>query len=148
LRVSEEVVVRGVLCGGVRGSSALFELGLTPLRVFAGLALALGHGLGKLPPSAGFIERVGGFGFPVPVLFAWGATASELVGGMLLAIGLLTRPSAFFILCTMTVAVVFQHANDPFSGKEKAMLFGFIAIGFLFVGAGRWSVDALLQKRR
>jgi putative oxidoreductase len=82
------------------------------------------------------------------VLFAWSAAAAETVGGLLLAIGLLTRPSAFFIICTMTVAVVFQHANDPFTGKERALLFGAIALCFLFTGAGRWSIDAAIVKRR
>jgi putative oxidoreductase len=126
----------------------LFELGVTPMRIFAGLALSLAHGLGKIPPSQGFIDRIAGFGFPAPVLFAWSAAAAETVGGLLLAIGLLTRPSAFFIICTMTVAVVFQHANDPFTGKERALLFGAIALCFLFTGAGRWSIDAAIVKRR
>ena len=139
--------MRGLLFGGVRSSSVLFELGLTPLRLFAGLALCLGHGLAKLPPSATFVTRVEGFGFPMPALFAWAATGAEIVGGVLLAIGLLTRPASFFILCTMTTAVVFQHAADPFAGKEKALLFGFIAFAFLCVGAGRWSLDARLARR-
>ena len=139
--------MRSLLFGGVRSNSVLFELGLTPLRLFAGLALCLGHGLGKFPPSPGFISRVEGFGFPMPALFAWGAAGAEIVGGVLLAIGLLTRPAAFFILCTMTTAVVFQHANDPFAGKEKALLFGFIALAFLCVGGGRWSLDARFARR-
>lgn len=142
-----EVCVRSMLFGGVRSSSVLFDLGVTPLRVFAGLALSLGHGLAKFPVSAAFVSRVEGFGFPMPIVFAWAATATEIVGGVLLAIGLLTRPSAFFILCTMTTAVVFQHANDPFSGKEKALLFGFIALAFLCLGGGRWSIDARFSRR-
>ena len=139
--------MRSLVFGGVRSSSVLFEIGITPLRLFAGLALCLGHGLAKFPPSPAFIARVEAFGFPMPALFAWGATSAEIVGGILLAIGLLTRPAALFILCTMTTAVVFQHANDPFSGKEKALLFGFIAFAFLWIGAGRWSVDARLSRR-
>jgi putative oxidoreductase len=125
----------------------LFELGLTPLRVFAGLALCLGHGLAKFPVSTAFIARVEGFGFPMPALFAWAAAGAEIVGGVLLAVGLLTRPAAVFILCTMATAVVFQHANDPFSGKERALLFGAVALAFLFLGAGRWSVDARIARR-
>lgn len=139
--------MRSVLFGGVRSSSVLFELGLTPLRVFAGLALCLAHGIAKFPPSTGFIARVEGFGFPTPMLFAWAATGAEIVGGLLLAIGLLTRPSALLILCTMTTAVVFQHANDPFAGKEKALLFGAVAFAFLCVGGGRWSLDARMSRR-
>lgn len=139
--------MRSLLFGGMRSGSVLFEIGITPLRLFAGLALCLGHGLAKFPPSAAFVSRVDAFGFPMPVLFAWAAAGAEIVGGILLAIGLLTRPASLFILCTMTTAVVFQHANDPFAGKEKAMLFGFVAFAFLWIGAGRWSVDARLSRR-
>jgi putative oxidoreductase len=139
--------VRSLLFGGVRSSSVLQEIGLTPLRLFAGLALCLGHGLGKFPPSPGLVSRVEAFGFPMPALFAWAATGAEIVGGILLAIGLLTRPAAFFVVCTMATAVVFQHANDPFSGKEKALLFGFVAFAFLCIGGGRWSLDAKFVRR-
>jgi putative oxidoreductase len=136
-----------VLFGGARGNSSAFDLGLLPLRVYAGLALALAHGLGKLPPSPRFVDTVAGFGLPYPGVFAWAAGASEFLGGLLLAAGLLTRPSAFFILCTMLVAGVLQHANDPFSQKEKAFLFAGTAFLFLCVGAGRYSLDARMVKR-
>lgn len=139
--------MRRLLFGGVPSRSWLFELGITPLRVVAGLSLSLGHGLGKWPPSERFVASVAGFGFPVPELLAWAAAVAELVGGLLLAVGLLTRPSALMILCTMTVALLFQHADDPFAVKEKALLFGAIATAFLCLGAGRWSLDARLVKR-
>ena len=56
------------------------DFGLLALRVFAGLSLAFGHGLGKLPVSSGFIEAVGNLGFPIPIVFAWAAVLSEFVG--------------------------------------------------------------------
>lgn len=139
--------MRALLFGGVKGSSRLFDLGVLPLRVFAGVALAIAHGLGKVPPSPQFVDNVGGFGFPVPTVFAWAATAAEVGGGLLLAVGLLTRPSAFLILCTMAVAAFLEHARDPFAAKEKAFLFGHIAFLFLCVGAGRYSLDARFVKR-
>jgi putative oxidoreductase len=141
------VRVRSFLFGGVKANSRLFDLGLLPLRVFAGLALLLAHGLAKVPPSDSFIAGVAQMGFPSPTAFAWAAAASEVVGGALLAIGLLTRPSAFFILCTMLTAGVLRHANDPFAGKEKAFLFAATAFLFLCVGAGRYSADARLVRR-
>ncbi|CAN5781896.1 hypothetical protein BH23GEM5_BH23GEM5_03830 [soil metagenome] len=63
--------LREVLFGGSGGTSPQADVGLMLLRGFTGLALALAHGLGKLPPNPRFVERVGGFGFPAPELFAW-----------------------------------------------------------------------------
>ena len=126
------------------------DLGLLLLRVFTGLALALAHGRGKFPPSPRFIDGVAKMGFPLPEVFAWAAAGAELIGGVLLAIGLLTRPSSALIAMTLGTAAFIRHANDPFGGKEKALLFLAIAILFLLAGAGRYSVDALIRggKRR
>lgn len=132
---------------GAAPRAALVDAGLLVLRVFAGLALALAHGLGKVPPSEGFVGMVDGLGFPAPTLFAWASGFAELVCGLLLAVGLLTRPAAFFIAVNMTVAVLFAHAGDAFGEREKALLFGVIALTFLLTGAGRYSVDALLRRR-
>lgn len=140
--------VREVLFGGSGGGSASADFGLMLLRGFTGLALALAHGMGKLPPSPGFVENVAGFGFPAPELFAWGSGLAETVGGLLLAFGLLTRPSALVIVFNMMVAVLGAHADDPFSGKEKALLFGMIALMFVFVGSGRYGLDALFRRSR
>lgn len=116
-------------------------LGLLILRVVAGLSLSLAHGMGKLPVSDKFIEGVGGMGFPVPVVFAWAAALSESVGGILLALGWFTRPAAAMIVATMTTAVVLRHAGDPFGNRELPLLFGTIALMFLLVGAGKYSLD-------
>jgi len=133
------------LLTGTTTNAASTDAGLLVLRLFTGLALAFAHGLGKFPPSARFIAGVEGMGFPVPALFAWAAAGAELVGGILLAIGLFTRPSALFILATMATAAFIRHAPDPFSGKEKALLFGVVALLFLLAGAGRYSVDAMMR---
>lgn len=123
------------------------DWGLLLLRLISGLALALAHGLGKVPPSERFIGTVGELGFPFPVLFAWGAGMAELAGGLLLAAGLLTRPASLFIVVTMLTAVVLRHAGDPFSEREKALLFAAIGLLFLIAGPGRLSLDAALRKR-
>jgi putative oxidoreductase len=123
------------------------DIGLLLLRVFAGLALAFAHGINKLPPSDGFIGRIGGFGFPAPELFAWLSGIAEFGGGILLAAGLLTRPVAALIVVNMLVALIFAHAGDPFAGRELPLLFAFIALQFTFTGAGRYSVDGLAVRR-
>lgn len=136
--------LRSILTGTTTNATST-DVGLLALRLFTGLALAFAHGLGKFPPSERFIAGVATMGFPVPALFAWAAAGAELIGGILLAIGLFTRPSAFLILATMATAGFIRHAPDPFSGKEKALLFGAVALLFLLAGAGRYSVDAMMR---
>lgn len=131
---------------GTDPNSSTTDAGMLILRVVAGLALALGHGLGKLPPSERFIEGVGDMGFPFPPLFAWAAALSEFLGGIFLAIGFLTRPSALFIAITMATALFIRHAGDPFSSREKAVLYLAIAILFVVAGAGRYSIDKLFGR--
>jgi putative oxidoreductase len=120
---------------------------LTLLRVFAGLSLALAHGLGKMPPSEKFIEGVTNLGFPAPMLFAWSAGLAELAGGMLVAVGLATRPAAVFACFTMLVAAFGAHSADPFQKKELALLYATIMLAFVFVGAGRFGLDAFVRKQ-
>jgi putative oxidoreductase len=140
-------MLKKILFGGESGLSPLANTGIVLLRVFAGAALMLGHGYGKLPPSAGLVERAANMGFPAPSVFAWAAAFSEFLGGAFLALGLLTRISSFFIAVTMSVALLGVHLSDPFDRQEKAFLYLFIALLFLFKGAGDWSLDAILRSR-
>ena len=138
--------MKALLFGGRGGGSASSDAGLLILRAVTGLTLALAHGAGKVPPSAGFVEGVGKLGFPLPTLFAWSAGLSELAGGLLLAIGLLTRPAAFFIAVTMAVALFLRHAADPFPVQEKALIYLAIAVACVFTGSGRFGVDRLIRR--
>lgn len=140
------------LAGGDEPKSILADLGFSALRIAVGLMMAFGHGLAKVPPAEKFVEAVGSLGFPMPAVFAWAAGLSELVGGLLIAAGLFTRPAALFLVATMGVAAFMQHGADPlFSregpSKEMALLYLAAASAFLLAGAGRFAVDALLRRR-
>lgn len=139
-------MLKKILFGGESGLSVPANIGLALLRIFAGVALMLGHGLGKIPPPDGLIQGTARMGFPLPTFFAWAAALSEFAGGGLLALGLLTRVSSFFIAFTMAVALLGVHLNDAFEKQEKAFLYLFIALLFLFKGASDWSVDSFLRK--
>jgi len=123
------------------------DFGLLILRLGAGLSMAFGHGLGKVPVSEGFIGGVEKMGFVMPAFFAWAAALSEFVGGIFIALGFATRPSAVFLTITMLVAAFIRHAEDPFGRKEKAILFALIAIYLIFKGAGKYSLDELIYNR-
>ena len=137
-----------ILFGGAGGGSQLADLGLMLLRGYAGLAMALAHGWGKLQDPAGIIGGTEKMGFPLPTFFGWMAILAEFGGGLLLAIGLATRPAAFLIMSTMGVAALVAHANDPFARKELAVTYFMVALLFLFTGSGRYGADALLRRRR
>ncbi len=137
-------MLRQFLFGSDIHGSSLATLGLTLLRMFAGFGL-ITHGYGKIPPSAQFVEGVGRIGFPLPEVFAWAAALAESLGGALLLIGFLTRPASFFILFTMLTAVLGVHRADPFSRMELALLYAFVGLAFLLMGAGNWSIDALVR---
>jgi putative oxidoreductase len=140
--------LKDVLFGGSFESRPLGDVGLMLLRGFAGLALAFGHGLGKLQAPEKFLGMLGGLGIPFPGISGWLAILTEFFGGILLALGLLTRPTAFFILCVMLTAFFSVHINDPFQKQESALIYGFIALAFLIVGSGRYGFDALIRGGR
>src|SRR5688572_18401396 len=134
----------GAMNGGGRG----VDWGLLVLRVFTGLGIAFGHGLGKLPPSERFVAGTAELGFPMPIVFAWVAALSEFLGGIFMALGIFTRPAAFMVLMTMLVAAFRRHANDPFPTKEKALLYATIALALLIAGGGRLALDRLRGGRK
>jgi len=137
---------RDLLFGPTPPSRAT-DLGLLVLRVGVGLSLAFAHGMGKLPPSAGFIETTAEMGFPLPTLFAWAAALSEFAGGLLVALGLATRPAAFFAGFTMAAAFFIRHGGDAFGSREKPFLFLVVFVALVVMGAGRYSVDGWIRQR-
>jgi putative oxidoreductase len=132
---------------GPGDTSPATDLGVLVLRLGVGLSLAFAHGLGKIPPSPGLIDGTAEMGFPLPLLFAWAAALSEFVGGLLLVIGLATRPAAFFVACTMAVAFFVRH-DANFGEGEKAFLILVAALALLLIGAGRYAIDRLLVRER
>jgi putative oxidoreductase len=69
---------------------------------------------------------------------------------LFLALGLLTRPAAALVVAMMAVAVVQVHlANGYFwtdGGFEYPLLWGLIALSFVFRGGGRYSLDAVIGR--
>lgn len=145
------------------------DLALLLLRS-TGLGLALAHGLGKVTGlaggSTGFVEGVARLGFPAPLAFAWGAGLVELVGGLLVAVGLATRTAALLGAVVVGVAAFLRHqaighlglavgwsaaAPEAVAGwgsPEKALLYLAVLLAVALLGPGRWSLDHALGRRR
>lgn len=118
---------------------------LSLLRIMAGL-LFMQHGLEKV---FAFPEA-----FPMdlpatspPMLAGW----VELFGGLLIALGLFTRPAAFIASGTMAVAYFLVHAPQNFfpivNGGELPIMYCFTFLYLALVGGGPLSVDALVLKK-
>jgi len=118
------------------------------VRVGFGMTLALAHGLSKLKSPEQFIEGVAKRGFPAPTVLGWVAILSELLGGLLLALGLFTRPAAAAVASTLLIAAFKVHADDPFAKKELALAYAVVGLAFLIGGPGRYALDAVLQRKR
>jgi putative oxidoreductase len=87
-------------------------------------------------------------GMPTPEMFTgfWWIGLLEVVGGVLLIIGLLTRPVAFILSGQMAVAYWIAHAPQSFypvlNGGEAAILFCFVFLYIAAAGPGAWAVDS------
>jgi putative oxidoreductase len=143
-------------------TTALAEKAFAPFGNVVLLALRLVWGWQFLTTGLGKLqnhERVTGFftslGIPAPGLNAWFIGGLELVGGALLLLGLLSRPIAFLLAGSMSVAFwtaerpallgVF-HDLDTFL-RADAFWFLFVSVVVLTLGPGALSLDRLLAKR-
>ena len=117
---------------------------LSIVRIVAAL-LFLEHGTSRL------------FGWPSPIptptflTMYWFAGTIELVGGILLVLGLFTRPAALIMSGEMAFAYFISHAPASFfpilNRGDGAILYCFIFLYIAFAGGGPWSLDALLGRR-
>ncbi len=124
------------------------DAGLLFMRVSVGSMMLLGHGQSKL---LGFSEKAATFSDPLGV----GSTTSlvlaivgEVVASLFVIFGLGTRFFAVPLLVTMLVAALIVHAEDPWGRKEFALLYAVPALTLILTGAGRFSLDELLWRRR
>ena len=145
------------------------DLGLLILRLAGGL-LAFKHGWGKLVRLAGgegrFVNSVGQLGFPMPEVFAWAAAIAE-TSGILIVIGLLTRPCAGLAAFTTGVAASLRRPApqiisswpgwagstwlpdqlEEWGNPELALVHFLAYTAILLLGPGRWSLDAAIRHR-
>jgi putative oxidoreductase len=133
-------------------------------RVLCGYLLAFDFGAAKFglpwsPPdnNLGLFEvafwfpndvaAYGGLFAQFSVFFAWMGAFSEAVGGLFLLLGLLTRPFAFLVICTMLVAIVCQQWSQGVWNTLPAAGIMWVALYNLILGSGRFGLDHLLSKQ-
>lgn len=120
------------------------------LRLATGVIFAL-HGYQKLqmglPAVTGMLE---GMGFPMPMVFAVLLIAAELVGGIMLILGFLTRWAAKSLVVVSLVALFLVHLPNGFflstGGYEYILLLLAASVSLMLTGAGKWSLDRAIWK--
>lgn len=121
------------------------DAGKLVLRLAVG-ALMLLHGIHKLLHGVdGIAGMLGGMG--LPTVLAYGVYLGEVVGPLLVILGLYTRLGALLMLGNMLVALALAHRAELFSlgsmggwAIETQGLFLFGALAVLLLGAGRFSI--------
>ena len=149
--------LKSLLFGGNGTGTILGDAALALMRLGTGLMIGFGHGMSKVfqpghfgPPEQ-FVQGVAKMGFPAPTLFAWLSALAEFLGGLLIAMGLLTRPAAAMLAFNMAVAAFITLLHAPFvsmqgPSKESALLYLLPCLLLIATGAGRYSFDFLWRR--
>jgi len=126
--------------------------GLLILRIGIGI-MFIWHGFAKLSrgPESWIIlgEALSTIGIDfAPKFMGFIAAISEFGGGILLILGLFTRPACFFLLCTMLVATFMHLSNgDPRQIFSHPLELAILFFSLLFIGPGKFSLDEMLSKK-
>lgn len=124
------------------------DIALFLVRLFVGFAM-LTHGFPKLQQliggkTADFYDFLG-MGSTVSLILA---VFAEFVCSIFIILGLFTRLAAGFLLITMFIAAFMVHGADPFADREMSLLYATIYLLIVAIGAGKISVDYMIEKRK
>ncbi len=127
------------------------DLALLMLRCSVG-AVMLAHGINHIRPNIdGTTSWFASMGMKPAKLQAWLASVAEIVGGVLLIVGLLTPFAAAAVVGVMFVAWAINHRGNGFfifhpgEGWEYVMTLGVVGLAIGTIGPGAWSLDEALD---
>ncbi|MCF8241907.1 MAG: DoxX family protein [Melioribacteraceae bacterium] len=128
--------------------SGLSDVGLLIFRIAIGSIMLFGHGLGKFNRllSGGEIKFFDPFGIGESFSFVL-AVFAEFFASILIVLGLFTRVGSLSLVITMFVAGVIYHFDDPFGGKEKALMYMFSFVLLFFTGPGKYSLQKYIDDK-
>lgn len=117
---------------------------------FCAGAIFIPHGMQKLLGGAAADKFVAALGLADPTPWAGVMGVLELVGGIMLALGLLTRPVALLLAAELLTMIFAVHIHNGFAwsngGIQYPLLLLALCLAALFRGGGRYSLDRLIGK--
>ena len=131
----------------LRSKPTFTNLGILVLRLALGISMAY-HGYLKFMSGAEGLYKVGAMLSPLGIsgsyeLFGTFAAFSELLGGILVALGLFTRLGSLLLAGVLFTATIL-HLDAGFFSWDYPSQMVFAALAIFFMGGGRYSVDAAL----
>jgi putative oxidoreductase len=131
--------------------TALQPFLLLAIRLYWGLQFFM-SGLGKFLHLDHTVTFFDSLGIPFPLINAYVVATVETVGGLLLALGFLTRLVSIPLMLTMLVAYATAHLEDLLQNpssltQQGPFLFLFAALIIFVCGPGVFSIDAWLSRR-
>lgn len=132
----------------LKSNPIYIDIVLLIVRLFIGFAM-LSHGFPKLQMllEGGDIQFFDFLGLGSKI--SLGLTVfAEFVCSIFLILGLFTRIAVGFLIFTMIIAGFVVHGADPFDKKEMSLLYLAIYLLIMVLGAGRFSIDGMIEKKR
>jgi len=121
------------------------------LRIVSGLMIMVGHGYGKMfgEKAQPFLGGKDFFGIDLGINMLWIAGFIEFYIGILIILGLFTRPAALLTAILMVMAYLSSHAAwfPTFNGGELATVYFLVFMAIFAYGPGPFSLDAKLFKK-
>jgi putative oxidoreductase len=129
-------------------NTVLKDIVLLIVRVFIGFAM-LSHGFPKLQMllAGGKIEFFDFLGLG-PTISLILTVFAEFVCSILIILGLFTRVALGFLIFTMIIAGFVVHGADSFEKREMSMIYLSVYLLLIVFGAGKISVDYMIEKRK
>src|SRR6185437_9654968 len=130
-------------------SSRSASLGLAVLRIAVAIVF-MNHGYQKVFGFgfAGVSDAFGHMGVPMPGVMGPLVAILEFFGGFALILGFLTRPLAILFACDILGAILLVQMKNGFSKYELEFLLFSTSIALVLTGAGAYSIDAMIARRR
>ena len=131
-----------------KSNPLIIDIVLLVTRIFVGFAM-LSHGFPKLQDllSGEEIQFFSFLGLSDKTSLIL-AVFAEFVCSIFIILGLFTRFAVFFLIITMAVAGLIVHSGDPFQKREASLLYLSVYLMLFAFGPGKYSVDAMIGRKR